>query len=53
MKLNGKKLLRLLSRVTKSKKHNPAYLNVIKELEKKDYKEAILRCQEYLPWNVF
>src|SRR5204862_499195 len=45
MKLNSDRLLQLMFQ---SKKQNPAYQNVIKELEGNNYEQAILRCKAYL-----
>ncbi|RIA88911.1 hypothetical protein C1645_825584 [Glomus cerebriforme] len=39
---------RFLPSIFQTKKHHPVYQNVIKELEEKRYKNAILRCQECL-----
>ncbi|CAB5189584.1 unnamed protein product [Rhizophagus irregularis] len=44
IKLNS----RLLQLMFQSKKQNPAYQNVIKELEEKNYEQAILKCKEYV-----
>jgi tetratricopeptide (TPR) repeat protein len=45
MKLNSSRLLQLMFH---SKKQNPEYQNVIKEIEGKNYEQAILKCKEYI-----